>query len=133
MNHQTVRLLPIKSVILIWIILLCLTVPAGLSHLKAAEVTGTTANPEQEKWKAGIATTVITPAQPMWMSGYAARTKPSEGKVHDLHAKALALEDNQGTRFVIVTVDLLGVSRSLRDWLEKQVHERYKYPLSYCC
>lgn len=126
MNHQTVRVLHSKSVILIWIMLLCLTVPAGLSHLKAAEVPGTTANPEQEKWKAGIATTVITPAQPMWMSGYAARTKPSEGKVHDLHAKALALEDNQGSRFVIVTVDLLGVSRSLRDWLEKQVHERYK-------
>jgi len=126
MNHQTVRVLPIKSVILIWIMLLCLTGPADLTYLKAAEVPGATANPEREKWKAGIATTVITPAQSMWMSGYAARTKPSEGKVHDLHAKALALEDNQGSRFVIVTVDLLGVSRSLRDWLEKQVHERYK-------
>lgn len=126
MNHQTIRVLPIKSVILIWIMLLSLTGPAGLSHLKAAEVPGTTANHEQEKWKAGIATTVITPAQPMWMSGYAARTKPSEGKVHDLHAKALALQDNQGSRFVIVTVDLLGIPRSLRDWLQKQVHKRYK-------
>ena len=136
MNHQTVRVLPIKSVILIWIMLLCLTGPAGLSHLKAAEVPGTTANLEQEKWKAGIATTVITPAQSMWMSGYAARTKPSEGKVHDLHAKALALEacpersrgDAQGTRLVIVTVDLLGIPRPLRDSMEKQVNQRYKLP-----
>ncbi len=52
----------------------------------------------QEIFRAGVASTVITPDQPMWMSGYAARTKPSEGKVHDLRAKALALEDSQGTR-----------------------------------
>lgn len=136
MNHQTVRVLHSKSVILIWIMLLCLTGAAGLSHLKAAEVPGTKTNLEQEKWKAGIATTVITPAQSMWMSGYAARTKPSEGKVHDLHAKALALEacpersrgDAQGTRLVIVTVDLLGIPRPLRDRLEKQVKYSYKLP-----
>ncbi len=128
MNHQIVRVLPIKSVILIWIILLCLTGPAGLSYLKAAEAYGTRTNPEHEKWKAGIATTVITPEQSMWMSGYAARTKPSEGKVHDLNAKALALEDNQGSRFVIVTVDLLGIPRPLRDSMEKQVKQSYNLP-----
>jgi len=126
MNRQTVRILHSKYVMLVWIMLLCLTGPAHLTYLKAAEVSGTTKNFEQEKWKAGIATTVITPEQSMWMAGYAARTKPSEGKVHDLRAKALALEDAQDTRLVIVTVDLLGVSRSLRDWLEKQVNERYK-------
>jgi hypothetical protein len=49
-------------------------------------------------FKAGIASTVITPNEPMWMAGYAARDKPSEGKIHDLNAKALALEDAQGTR-----------------------------------
>lgn len=136
MNRKTVRVPHSKSVILIWIMLLCLIGAADLSYLKAAEVPGTTANPEQEKWKAGIASTVITPAQPMWMSGYAARTKPSEGKVHDLHAKALALEacpersrgDAQGTRLVIVTVDLLGIPRPLRDWMEKQVKQSYKLP-----
>jgi neutral ceramidase len=81
-----------------------------------------------EEWKAGIASTVITPEQPLWMSGYAARTKPSEGKVHDLRAKALALEDAQGTRVVIVTVDLLGISRTMRDWLEKEAGRRHKLP-----
>ncbi len=128
MNRQTIRLLPVKSVILIWIMLLCLTSAAGLSHLKAAEAPADSATPEQEKWKAGIATTVITPEQSMWMSGYAARTKPSEGKVHDLNAKALALEDAQGTRLVIVTVDLLGIPRPLRDWMEKQAKQSYNLP-----
>lgn len=135
MNRQTVRVPHSKSVILIWIMLLCLIGAADLSYLKAAEVPGTTVL-EQQKWKAGVATTVITPAQSMWMSGYAARTKPSEGKVHDLRAKALALEacpersrgDAQGTRLVIVAVDLLGIPRPLRDWLEKQVNQRYKLP-----
>jgi len=127
MNRQTVRVPHSKSVILIWIMLLCLIGAADLTYLKAAEVPGTTAL-EQQKWKAGIAATVITPAQSMWMSGYAARTKPSEGKVHDLRAKALALEDAQGTRLVIVAVDLLGIPRPLRDWLEEQVNQRYKLP-----
>jgi hypothetical protein len=77
-------------------------------------------------WKAGIATTVITPEQPMWMAGYASRTKPSEGKVHDLYAKALALEDAGGTRLVLVTADLIGFPREFRDRMEKEVAQRFK-------
>jgi neutral ceramidase len=79
-------------------------------------------------WKAGVATVVITPEQSMWMAGYAARNKPSQGKMHDLHAKALALEDADGTRLVIVTTDLIGFPRAFRDQLEKAVGERYKLP-----
>ena len=109
-------------------LLMCLTVVAGLTCLRAVEGSHTTANLNQEKWKAGVASTVITPERSMWMAGYAARTKPSEGKVHDLSAKALALEDSQGTRFVIVTVDLIGIPRPLRDWMEKQVNQRYQLP-----
>ena len=78
-----------------------------------------------ENFQAGIASTVITPQKSMWMSGYAARNKPSEGKIHDLRAKALAIEDDNDTRLVIVTVDLLGISRPLRDRLEKKVKQRY--------
>ncbi len=80
----------------------------------------------QAEWKAGVATVVITPDQPMWMAGYAARNKPSEGKAHDLHGKALALEDAQGARLVIVTADLIGFPREFRDRLEKEVADRYK-------
>lgn len=79
-------------------------------------------------WKAGVATKVVTPADPMWMAGYASRDKPSEGKVHDLFVKALALEDADGTRLVIVTSDLISVPRPIRDYLEKQVADRYALP-----
>ena len=83
---------------------------------------------EQAQWKAGVASVVITPTEPMWMAGYAARKGPSEGKIHDLWAKALALEDGQGTRFVLVTVDLIGIPRPTRDWVEEQVEARFNLP-----
>src|SRR6266849_2988619 len=66
-------------------------------------------------WKAGLAAVVITPERPVWMAGYAQRNKPSEGKVQDLYAKALALEDAQGHRVVLVTTDLIGFPRVLAD------------------
>ncbi len=65
-------------------------------------------------WKVGVATVIITPEQDMAMAGYASRTKPSEGKAQELFAKALALDDGSGARFVIVTLDLIGVPRDLR-------------------
>jgi hypothetical protein len=79
-------------------------------------------------WKAGTASVVITPERSMWMAGYAARNKPSEGKAQDLFAKALALEDAAGSRLVIVTLDLIGIPRPLRDAVEKQAQEKYRLP-----
>ncbi|MBN2593259.1 MAG: neutral/alkaline non-lysosomal ceramidase N-terminal domain-containing protein, partial [Sedimentisphaerales bacterium] len=81
---------------------------------------------QQSNWKAGVASIVITPDESMWMAGYAARNKPSEGKLHNLHAKALVLEDEHGTRLVIVTVDLLGIPRQMRDWLAEHAKDSYK-------
>lgn len=85
-------------------------------------------NADDGSWRAGVASVAITPAEPMWMAGYAARNKPSEGKVHDLFAKALAVEDPSGTRLVIVTTDLIGIPRPLRNWVEGEAAARYKLP-----
>jgi len=79
-------------------------------------------------WKAGAASVVITPDVDMPMAGYASRNKPSEGKAQDLFAKALALEDAAGGRFVIVTMDLIGVPRDLRLHLTKRAKEAYALP-----
>src|SRR5262245_49697977 len=67
-------------------------------------------------WKAGVARTVITPEQPVWLAGYGSR-RPSEGKRHDLWVKALALEDARGRRAVLVTSDLVGLSKVMYDRL----------------
>ena len=123
-----VNVLQPKRLMLNWILLLCLIAAASLTCRKAVERPGAAPDLQQETWKAGVASAVITPEQSMWMAGYAARTKPSEGKVHDLRAKVLALEDGRGTRLVIVTVDLIGIPRPLRDWLERQVYRHHKLP-----
>src|SRR5947209_357169 len=79
-------------------------------------------------WKAGVAATVITPAEPMWLAGWAVRTEPSRGTLTDLSAKALALEDPQGRRLVLLTVDLIAVPRDLAAAVAAQVHERWGLP-----
>ncbi len=76
-------------------------------------------------WKAGIATTAITPQESIWLSGYAARNRPANSKIHDLWAKALALEDSLGNRSVLVTIDLLGLTKPLSD----RIRERLKSDL----
>src|SRR5262245_19699930 len=80
------------------------------------------------KWKAGVASQVITPKESMWLAGYAGRKKPSEGKEHDLYVKALALEDPDGNRLVVVTSDLIGIPRSLAVEVSRQVEKKTKLP-----
>jgi neutral ceramidase len=65
--------------------------------------------------KAGVGKANITPAGPIWMSGYAARTHASEGVLAPLWAKALAIESAGGGRIVIVTVDVVGIPRDVAD------------------
>ncbi|MDD4108599.1 MAG: neutral/alkaline non-lysosomal ceramidase N-terminal domain-containing protein [Prolixibacteraceae bacterium] len=60
-------------------------------------------------WKAGTAKAVITPQEPVWMAGYASRNHPSEGVLVDIWAKALALEDDEGNRAVLITTDVIGM------------------------
>src|SRR5215207_7111325 len=66
-------------------------------------------------FKAGTASQVITPTEPLWMAGYASRNKPCDTKRHDLWVKALALEDPAGNRCVLLTSDLCGIPRSLSE------------------
>src|SRR5947209_18288092 len=66
-------------------------------------------------YKAGTASHVITPTEPLWMAGYANRNKPCDTKRHDLWVKALALEDPAGNRCVLMTSDLCGIPRSLSE------------------
>ncbi len=68
---------------------------------------------ENGRWKTGVASVVITPKDYIWMSGFAARDKPADGKLHDLRVKALALEDAEGNRGLFITTDIIGYSREL--------------------
>lgn len=83
-----------------------------------------------EGWKAGAAKAVITPEKLMWMSGYGGRDKPAEGKLIDLWAKALVLEDAQGNRAALVTLDLVGIDRETALGVRHALKEKYGLDLA---
>ncbi|HBY60560.1 MAG TPA: hypothetical protein DEH78_12115 [Solibacterales bacterium] len=66
------------------------------------------------QFRAGTAKVDITPPTPVWLTGFAARTRPATDVGLPLHAKALALEA-RGARLVIVTADLLGFTKQVTD------------------
>src|SRR5262245_29797154 len=80
----------------------------------------------ETEWKAGLAVVRITPEKPVPMAGYASRTKPFEKVEQDIYAKALALEDGQGHRAVLVTTDLLGLSRAVAEPVCERIQQKTK-------
>ncbi|MGV3686338.1 MAG: neutral/alkaline non-lysosomal ceramidase N-terminal domain-containing protein [Daejeonella sp.] len=76
-------------------------------------------------WKAGVSRVIITPQKPMPMAGFASRTHPSEGILHDLWAKALVIEDAAGKRAVMVSSDLLGFPKSVSDNIRTKLKTKF--------
>jgi hypothetical protein len=87
------------------------------------------ADPKPAGWKAGLAKVAITPEQPMWMAGYGSRSSPSEGTLHDIWAKAMVLEDAEGTRALMVTLDLCGIDREFSLGVREEIAHRHEIPI----
>jgi hypothetical protein len=79
---------------------------------------------KSDGFKAGVASRIITPTEPMWMAGYANRNKPAKEKVHELHIKVLALEDAGGKKLVLLTSDLIGLPRDLTEAVAAEVQRK---------
>ncbi len=101
-----------------WIVV----VLAGLLVAAPARVQ---ARPGKPGWKAGVARTNITPDKPMWLAGYGNRNRPSEGKLHDIWVKALALEDARGYRVVLLGSDLCGMPKWMYDSVCAAVEKKH--------
>lgn len=99
------------------IVLVGVLLPSTVVIASAAEDNAT--------WRAGVARANITPQQPMWMSGYASRDRPAEGKLTDLWAKALVLEDSDGRRAMIITLDLVGIGAELSNAIRDELQSEY--------
>jgi hypothetical protein len=87
-------------------------------------------------WQVGVARVNITPREPMWMSGYAARTAPAKGKLTDLWVKALALQDAAGRCAALVTLDLVGIDRDLSQQVCRRIEKECGLPrsaIALCC
>jgi hypothetical protein len=76
-------------------------------------------------YQAGAASVCITPDEPLWLAGYAARTAPARGKISDLYARALALEDDSGQRFVIASIDLVAVTPAITEPVAETARARH--------
>jgi hypothetical protein len=76
-------------------------------------------------WKAGAAKVKVTPQEPIWLSGYANRTKVSEGVLEDIYVKAAAFEDEAGTKAVLVTSDLQGLDVAMIDEIAGRAQKQF--------
>ncbi|MCX8091796.1 MAG: neutral/alkaline non-lysosomal ceramidase N-terminal domain-containing protein [Verrucomicrobiae bacterium] len=76
-------------------------------------------------WRVGIAQVNITPTTNLWMAGFAARTRPAEGKLDDLFAKVLVLEAPDGELTVLLTADLVGIPKWLYENLCRELARRH--------
>ena len=76
-------------------------------------------------WKAGVAKAVITPEKAVWLAGYDSKRVPN-GKLHDLWMKALALEDAEGRRVVLITSDFQGVPKVMSDRVFEQLQRKFQ-------
>lgn len=78
-------------------------------------------------WLAASGKVDISPESPMWMAGYAARTKPAEGSLTPLFAKVLVLQDAATEKpAVLITLDLVGVDRDLAGEISGELMEAFK-------
>ena len=64
-------------------------------------------------WRVGLAATKITPERPIRMAGYSDRAQPSQAVSSELYAKAMALEDANGHRALLITADIIGFTERL--------------------
>jgi len=78
------------------------------------------------EWKAGVARVLITPEQSMWAAGYAARDHQTDSILHDLWVKALAIEDAEGSKAVLISADVLGFPKALSDQIRDRLENEYK-------
>jgi neutral/alkaline ceramidase-like enzyme len=92
--------------------------------LGTAALINSLAGAQESDWKIGLARVKITPPQPVFMAGYAARNKPYEQVHDDLFAKALVLEDKAGAHGVLITTDLIGFPAEIATPIRQRIAEK---------
>lgn len=97
----------------------------------AASVAPAVAAGTETTWRVGIDKRIITPTEPMWMSGYGSRNRPADGKLSELWAKVMTIEDATGTRCVLVTLDLIGIDADTTSMIRETVTQKTGIPRSH--
>jgi len=85
-------------------------------------LTGFRLNSDVEVIKAGTSKVIITPAEPVRMSGYAARSEPFKGVHDDIFASAVVF-DNGLIKTCIITADVIGFSHEYVDETKSMIEK----------
>jgi Neutral/alkaline non-lysosomal ceramidase, N-terminal len=113
------RRLAVKSILALTLALV-LTGAAGT----AVEPGDNQASKGTALWKVGLAKAIVTPEKAVWLAGYGTKRVPA-GKLHDLWAKAIALEDERSHRAVMITSDFQGVPKMMSDAVFDRLRARF--------
>lgn len=81
----------------------------------------------QPLWEAGAAKVDVTPAEPIWLSGYASRTRASEGVTEKIYVKAAAFRQN-GRTSVLMTSDLQGLDVAMIANVATRIDRQFGVP-----
>ncbi|HEX4795054.1 MAG TPA: neutral/alkaline non-lysosomal ceramidase N-terminal domain-containing protein [Humisphaera sp.] len=87
---------------------------------------GSRALAQEADWQVGIAQVKITPSKPVTLAGYAARTKPFETVDQNVYATAMALQDRENHRAVLITLDLTILPGDVAEGVRSRIIEKQK-------
>jgi hypothetical protein len=83
---------------------------------------------ESQSMEVGIGSRDVTPDVPIWLAGYAARTRPADKVDHRLRVQAMALRNPNGDRFVLVSLDNCEVNGLFMQPVLQQFESRFQLP-----
>jgi hypothetical protein len=81
-----------------------------------------------DSYLVGVAKVEITPKEPIWMSGYGNRNKPSEGVDQPLYLKAFAIQVDKEQPLVLETADILGFPGSITEEIADRLQKEAQLP-----
>lgn len=80
--------------------------------------------------RADITPDIVPDASPVWLTGYASRVTPATGVIHRIWVKALVFEESPEHRAVIITADVLGLTREITTVVAQAVGAKHGIPRS---
>lgn len=81
------------------------------------------AHGDARTYQVGVAKVDITPEYPIRLNGFGSRRTESEGISQRIWARALAIGEEDGEPFLLITLDSLGIRMSMVDEVAKRIHE----------
>ncbi len=95
-------------------------------HVALGETNVVRADDDETSWQIGLASANVTPDEPVRMAGYGSKEREqlSQGVASDLFAKAMAIEDRDGNRALLITTDVIGLTAAVSEPLYPRIIEK---------